>query len=599
MEKLKRRSWLLELLIFLLFGGIFFRLTLLHLYPEPWIKQPIEEHRALEVRRVGSRGRILDRNGEILAADVAAYHVVVDPRYIAEHGDVGRVAEVLSAYFSLERAEVEEVLAKVERQYVRVVKFVPARRLEAFERAFQGVRFVQEDGTSVLLKGVLLEEAPIRSYPKGSLMAHVLGFSNREGVGGAGIELRYDEYLRGKEGVRNSKKDGRGREVYSERTLDIPPQDGASVVLTLDQQIQYVAERAIENICLEFEAKAAWAIVQEVRTGEILAMASFPDFDPNRYGRAPADWLKNRAIGVNFEPGSTMKAGVVAGAIDRGLVEVSDRFDCENGYWSYGGRGLRDSHPEGVLSVEDIVKVSSNIGTAKIALMLGDASLYEQLRSFGFGSRLGVGLPGEEAGIFYAPKHWSKISATRIGMGQGIATTAVQVLSMMNTIANDGFQVRPFLVKRVVDASGQVLEENSREMVGRPISRATALAMQRMLARVVAEEEGTGTKARVAGYSVAGKTGTAQKVRPPEEGGGYYEKNFVSSFAGFLPAENPQLSIIVVADDPGLYTESGRKIKYYGGTVCGPAFRDIAEFAVRYLRISPEGRRVYRTRIEE
>ena len=192
MEKLKRRSWLLELLIFLLFGGIFFRLTLLHLYPEPWIKQPIEEHRALEVRRVGSRGRILDRNGEILAADVAAYHVVVDPRYIAEHGDAGRVAEVLSAYFSLERAEVEEVLAKVERQYVRVVKFVPARRLEAFERAFQGVRFVQEDGTSVLLKGVLLEEAPIRSYPKGSLMAHVLGFSNREGVGGAGIELRYD-----------------------------------------------------------------------------------------------------------------------------------------------------------------------------------------------------------------------------------------------------------------------------------------------------------------------------------------------------------------------------------------------------------------------
>ncbi|MAW40169.1 MAG: hypothetical protein CMF27_04505 [Kiritimatiellaceae bacterium] len=598
MEKLVQRSWILEILIVLLFGGIFFRLTLLHLRPESWITKPIEKSRALEFRPVGSRGKILDRNGEILAADVAAYHVVLDPKYISEHGDAFRVKEVLSSVLKLDRERVSAALVDPNRRYVRLVKYVPARKLEFFDRVFQGVAYRPDDETSVVLKGVLLEEAPIRSYPKGSLMAHVLGFSNREGVGSAGIELRYNNYLKGKEGHRSSKKDGRGREVYSARELDIPPENGATVVLTLDQQIQYVTEKAIEKICFEYDAKGAWAIVQDVRTGEILSMASFPKFDPNRYGRAPKEWLRNQAISVNFEPGSTMKAGVVSKAIDKDLVTPKDRFDCENGSWAYGGRRLNDSHAEGILSVEDILKVSSNIGTAKIALMMGDQRLYEGLKEFQFGEQLGVGLPGEEAGIFHSTNYWSKISATRIGMGQGISATALQVLSMMSAIANDGFQMRPYLLKQVVSDRGEVLQESEPELLGQPISRSTALQMQRMLARVVSEEDGTGTKARVEGYSVGGKTGTAQKVKPREEGGGYYDKRFTSSFVGFIPVENPQLAIIVVADDPGVYTESGRKISYYGGTVCGPAFRDIAEFSVRYLRISPEGRTVYMNRFE-
>ena len=230
--------------------------------------------------------------------------------------------------------------------------------------------------------------------------------------------------------------------------------------------------------------------------------------------------------------------------------------------------------------------------------MMGDQRLYEGLKAFEFGQRLGVGLPGEEAGIFHSPNDWSKISATRIGMGQGISATALQVLSMMSAIANDGFQMRPYLLKRIVSEQGVVLQESEPELLGQPISRSTALQMQRMLARVVSEEDGTGTKARVEGYEVGGKTGTAQKVKPREEGGGYYDKRFTSSFVGFIPVENPQLAIIVVADDPGIYKENGRKIRYYGGTVCGPAFREIAEFSVRYLRISPEGRTVYMNRFE-
>ena len=249
MEKLVQRSWILEILIILLFGGIFFRLSLLHLRPEPWITKPIEKSRALEFRPVGSRGKILDRNGEILAADVAAYHVVLDPKYIAEHGDADRVTEVLSSVFKLDREKVASTVGDENRRYVRLVKYVPARDLESFDRVFQGVMYRPIEEPGVILKGVLLEEAPIRSYPKGSLMAHVLGFSNREGVGSAGIELRYDSYLKGKEGHRSSKKDGRGREVYSARELDIPPENGATVILTLDQQIQYVTEKAIEKIC--------------------------------------------------------------------------------------------------------------------------------------------------------------------------------------------------------------------------------------------------------------------------------------------------------------------------------------------------------------
>ena len=226
-----------------------------------------------------------------------------------------------------------------------------------------------------------------------------------------------------------------------------------------------------------------------------------------------------------------------------------------------------------------------------------DQLLYDSLKSFNFGNRLGIDIPGEEGGIFYSPKNWSKISVTRIGMGHEIGVTALQVLSMMNAIAYNGVQMKPMVVKRVTAADGTVLQEYSSEELGRPISPAAARRMQKLLARVT-EEGGTGTKAQVEGYTVAGKTGTAQKIKPASEGGGYYSKNFTSSFVGFLPVENPEIGIIVVADDPGVYTESGRKIKYYGGTVCGPAFKEIAEFAVRYLRISPEGNRVYVTRPE-
>lgn len=601
--RFKGRIIVLVAVVMLVFAGIAFRLSILHLHPADWVLEPLEQGRMFETKPVGNRGRIVDRNGEIIAMDMAANHVYIDPKYIAEHGDADVVAKYLSLEFHIPEEELRAKLADTSRQYIRIKKFVPGHRLKRFERRAYGVNYtplelVNGVETNIYLRGVGLEEAPIRNYPKGPLMAHVVGFANQEGVGSAGIELRMDEYLRGKQGHRITKVDGRRREIYSARTLDIQPEDGATVMLTLDQQLQYMVEQTVEKTCREFNAKAAWAIVQHVRTGEILAMASFPTYDLNRYAKAPAEWRRNRAISFNYEPGSTMKAAVIAAALDNRVVTEDDVFDCENGYWVYGGKALRDSHGEGEISVADIIKYSSNIGTAKIALEMGDQLVYDSLRKFHFGDRLNVGIPGEEGGIFYSPKHWSKISITRIGMGHEIGVTALQVVSMMNAIAYNGVQMQPYVVKKVVAADGTVLEENQPEELGRPLSPAAARRMQHLLARVT-EEGGTGTKARVEGYTVAGKTGTAQKIRPASEGGGYYAKNFTSSFVGFLPVENPEIGIIVVADDPGEYTDSGRKIKYYGGTVCGPAFKEIAEFAVRYLRIAPEGNRIYVARPEE
>jgi cell division protein FtsI (penicillin-binding protein 3) len=598
----KGRIALLAAAILTVFVGIGLRLAALHLRPAEWVREPVEKGHVFTWKPMGNRGRVMDRNGEILAMDLAAYNVFVDPKFISEYGNPEAVCKYLSREFHLPPEEIREKLADTTRQYRPVSKYVLSHRLKRFRQSFNGVEYTPERSvegveTNIYLAGVGLEEAPIRNYPKGALMAHVVGFANREGRGSAGVEQRMDEFLRGKEGLRVGKMDGKNREIYSTRTVDIEPEDGANVVLTLDQQLQYKTEKVIEKMCDEFHAKAAWAMVMQVRTGEILAMASYPTYDLNRYGKAPAEWRRNRAISFNYEPGSTMKAAVIASALDHGIVRETDMIDCENGYWIYGGKALHDSHPEGVIPVADVVKKSSNIGTAKIALKMGEDLLYESLKAFHFGNRLGIDIPGEETGIFYSPKHWSRISMTRIGMGHEISVTALQVLSMMSAIAYNGVQMKPMVVKKVMAADGTVLEEYKPEVLGRPLSAAGARRMRRLLARVT-EEGGTGTRAAVAGFHVAGKTGTAQKIRPPAEGGGYYSKNFTSSFVGFLPVENPEISIIVVADDPGEYTESGRKIKYYGGEVCGPAFREIAEFAVRYLRIPPEGERVYVTRPE-
>ena len=562
----KGRTILASVLIAAVFAGLGVRLAFLHLKPSAGTLARIERGRHLEEETRGPRGRILDRSGNILAVDIAARHLCADPKFILENGDIQQVCEAVTPLVPLSRSEVWKLLDQPERQYVRINKYMREKTLEPL--------------MAMKLKGVMFEETSMRNYPKGALGAHVIGFSNREGVGSSGAEQRMNSYLQGTTGLRVSQKDGRRHEIYSRRTVDIEPQPGADVYLTIDQQVQHFAERALDELVEKYQPQGAWAIVQNVRTGEILAMASWPTYNPNRYGAAPAEWTRNRTTSYGYEPGSVMKAMIIASALDGGYVSPRDVFDCENGRWIYGGRALHDSHGEGPLSVADILKKSSNIGAAKIALQMGNEKVYQSLKSFGFGSRTGVDLPGEEAGILWPVKNWSKISITRLAMGHEINVTALQMLSALSAIANDGIRMRPYLIQKVVDPEGETIFETLPGELGRPIRTQTAKTMRRLLARVT-QPGGTGTKAAVRGYPVAGKTGTAQKVRPKEEGGGYYDRKYVASFAGFLPVENPAISIIVVADDP--------QGAYYGGTVCGPAFQRIADQTVRYLRISPQG----------
>lgn len=542
-------------------GALAYRLIKLHLGPNEEIRQRVTRIRTVEKRILVGRGRVLDANGNALALDIPAYHVCMDPKRIWENGHVQFVGYHLARVLELPPAIIFERMGRTERRFEYVKQFVPddvARHLHRMQ-----------------LTGVFFEEASKRFYPKNTLMCHVLGFSNLDGVGSAGVELRWDSLLRGREGLRITEKDGQQREVYMRRSLEIAPQEGADVYLTLDQNLQYWVECALDAALATNNAKAAWAIVQRVRTGEILAMASRPAFDPNEYRTATSNQLLNRCIGQIYEPGSTFKIAVIAAALNEGTVTPDTVFDCENGRWLYKGKILRDYHPYGRLSVADILKKSSNIGAAKIAMTLGEERLEKYLRDFGVGSKTGIDLPGEEAGLLRPVQKWTSLSISRIPMGHEVSVTALQMLSIACTLANDGFRMRPTVVKKVVDARTHTTKTFSPEVLARPVREDTARLMCRLMARVT-EEGGTGTRARVPGYTVAGKTGTAQKVLPT---GGYSETANIASFVGFIPADQPEIGIIVVFDDPQPLRT--------GGQAAAPVFSEIGSHVVRYLGIPP------------
>ena len=337
-------------------------------------------------------------------------------------------------------------------------------------------------------------------------------------------------------------------------------QEGADIELTLDNDIQQYVVQALDEAMTNFRPQSAWAIVEEVRTGAILAMASLPKSNPSP------------AAGTVFEPGSIFKVGVVAAALNEGLISTNDQFDCENGVWSYEGKPLRDFHPYGVLDVTGILRKSSNIGAAKIALKLGEESLHRYLAAFGFGRPTGIELPGEESGVLRLLSEWGKADITRVAMGHTVSVTALQMLNMLCCIGNDGVLLKPHLVRRVVGKDGVVLLDNKPEVVAQAISAATAKLVRNMLVAVT-REGGTGTRAAVKGFNVAGKTGTAEKMKD----GRYAANQNIVSFMGVLPAERPEIGIIVVLDNP--------HPMYTGSMSAAPVFARIAEAAVRHLGI--------------
>jgi cell division protein FtsI (penicillin-binding protein 3) len=348
-----------------------------------------------------------------------------------------------------------------------------------------------------------------------------------------------------------------------------------NVVLTLDAAIQHIVETALADALQKHTPLSITAVVMRPRTGEILAMATLPNFDPNNPGDSPADARRNRLISDLMEPGSTFKIVVVSGALNEGAVHLADTFDCERGHFAFAGRVLHDHEPFGVLTVESIITKSSNIGAAKIGIRLGENRLYDYARDFGFGQRTGIPLPGEAKGLLYPVKKWSKVSIAQIPMGQGVAVTRLQMALAMSALANDGWLMRPMLVSRLEDRNGNVVQQYSPERVRQVIGESADKLMVEALKTVVTPD-GTAPGAAMKDYTVAGKTGTAQKV----ENGAYAEHKFTSSFIGFFPADDPQLCISVVMDEP--------KEGYYGGQVCGPVFKDIAGRCASYLNIAPD-----------
>ena len=336
--------------------------------------------------------------------------------------------------------------------------------------------------------------------------------------------------------------------------------EGADIELTLDKDIQEYVEQALEEAMTNFHPRGAWAIVEEVRTGAILAMASLPKTNPPP------------ATGTVFEPGSIFKVGVVAAALNEGLISPNDQFDCENGLWSYEGKPLRDFHPYGVLDVTGILRKSSNIGAAKIAMKLGEEPLYRYLTAFGFGKPTGIEIPGEESGLLRPLSEWGKADITRVAMGHTVAVTALQMLNALCCIGNDGSLMKPHLIKKVAGRDGVVLLENKPEVMAQPISAATAKLMRNMLVAVT-REGGTGTRAAIKGFNVAGKTGTAEIIKD----GRYIADQNIVSFMGVLPAERPEIGIIVVLDDPQPLAT--------GSMAAAPVFARIAESAMRHLDI--------------
>lgn len=542
--------------------GLVVRLVVLHFGVAEQERATVAKTRTFKQTLAVPRGRILDGSPSagILALNLGVEDIWVDPSLLNVSNRVGVTVSRLKSLLDFDTAEVMARISRTNSQFAYVARLVPEEKAEQVAK--------------LKLPGVHLSEASTRSYPQGGMLCHALGFVNSDGVGSGGVEQLMEKYLKGSPGLIESRLDGHRREMVDRRIQEIPPKDGADVILTIDQNLQYIAEKAVDGAMERNRSKAAFVIIERIRTGEILAMVSRPGFDPNKYRDAKDPQKLNRAIGYTYEPGSTFKVSVIAAALNEGIVKPETMFETENGRWLYMGKVLRDYHPYSRLNVADILKKSSNIGAAKIAIMLGNTRMDRYLREFGIGGRLGLDLPGEECGILRPVSKWAQISSSRIAIGQGVAVTGLQMLGVLCAIANEGQLMKPYVIREVVAADGTVLLRRQPQVLSRPIKPQTAALMRSLLARVC-EEGGTGVKAGVDGFRVGGKTGTAQKP----VAGHYSETDYMASFVGFLPVEKPEIGMIVVFDEPQpLHT---------GGAVSAPVFGEIAEQAVRYLGLMP------------
>jgi cell division protein FtsI (penicillin-binding protein 3) len=558
-HSLKLRIRLVAGLFVILFLVIVGRAGYLQVVLAEDLRARAEQQQQRVVKLTAQRGTIYDRNGEELALSLELKSLYADPGQIenpaATAAALAPLVEMSEKALRLKLAEKKNFV-----WLARCLNPEQAKKISALK--LSGLHFVREHK---------------RYYPRGQIGAQVVGFTGLDPRGLEGLELFYDADLQGEPGLLISARDARGRGMATAEQSVRGGEPGASLYLTIDRTLQYIAEKYLSQQVESSKAAGGTVVMLEPDSGRVLAMASVPNYNPNAIERyRPADW-RNRVVTDVFEPGSTFKAFVVAAALEEELVNEKTRIDCEQGRFEVGGKVIRDhGKKHGLLSVSDIIKFSSNIGAAKLGKKLEREKLYQYIRAFGFGAQTDIDLPGESAGLLRSADRWFEVDLANISFGQGIGVTSLQLVTAMAAIANDGQLMKPFVVEKIVDGQGDSFYQHQPQPVRRVVSAKTARRVRQMLMQVT-EAGGTGTGAAIEGYRVAGKTGTAQKADLVT--GGYSIDKRTASFIGMVPAEKPAIVVLVTIDEPQDVT--------YGGLVAAPAFSKIAEEALRYLDVAP------------
>jgi len=538
-------------IFFFFFLLISFRLIYIQIFKSSFFFNLAKRQQNLFLEIEPERGVIFDRNLKPQTQNLPSYSLYICPKEIK---DRERLIRELKNILGLDKKFLRERISK-DKYFIWIARKLSKDMKEKIERLnLEGIGFIKEKK---------------RVYPNSSLGCHIIGYAGTDNKGLEGVELSYDDYLKGESGFALVLRDAKQKRlsIYEKLVL---PKDGFDLVLTIDENIQYIVQSALEETCKKHNANSGSIIVMDPKTGEILALANWPGFDLNSTPKVSPAIRRNKALTDIFEPGSVFKIVTLASALEEKKFNEDDLIFCENGKYRVSNHILHDHKPHGWLTFRQVIEQSSNIGVTKIAQRLGSDVIFRYTKLFGFGDLSGIDLPGEVDGVNKEPKYWSKISIAAIPIGQEVGVTALQLTCAMSVIANDGILMKPYIIKRIQDKNGEIIKEFKPKALGQVISRQTALRMKEILQGVV--ERGTGRLARIKGYNVCGKTGTSQKLEPD---GRYSHKKFFASFVGFLPKERPLISITCVIDEPKPY--------YFGGIVSAPLFKKVAEKAIEYL----------------
>lgn len=546
------RFGLVFILMMLCFVVFALRLILIQIFNSEFLAGLAKKQHNHAIVLEPKRGTIFDRHMKPLAINLPVYSLFANPKSMKDT-DRRRAISVLSEKFGFDKEMLRRRLGR-KKLFVWINRKLPQEMYEQIKAyKLKGIDFVKESK---------------RYYPNKSLGAHIIGFAGIDNNGLEGMELYLDKYLKGKEGMSQILRDAKQRELLIERNY-LPPQNGYNVILTIDETIQYIAERALESGYKKFNAKGASIIVLNPKTGEILALANQPTYNLEQFSSVNPENKTNRAVAFTYEPGSVFKIVAATAALEENAFKESDMIFCENGSYKVGNHYLKDHDPLGLLSFQQVIEQSSNIGTTKIAQRLSADVFYKYAHKFRFGMKTGIDMIGEVGGWLKPPSSWSKTSIGAIPIGQEVTVTALQLAGAIAAIANDGVYMKPYIVKEIRDDHDQAIEVFEPRVLDRVMTPQTAKRVKEILRGVV--DNGTGKKAQIQGVTVGGKTGTAQKV----EGGVYSHSKFYATFIGFAPVEDAQLAAIVVFDEP--------RPAYYGGTVAAPVFQEVVDNSLKYL----------------